>query len=58
KVVLWASILVIGFHVKEKMMVERESMNGRLMAWIVCAVVLAGVDLAIECVRASRRKAA
>jgi protein-S-isoprenylcysteine O-methyltransferase Ste14 len=55
KVVIWMSIIVIAFHLKEEFMVEGEKADVKILVLIIAACLLGLLDVTGEYVR-SRRK--
>ena len=57
KVVLWVAIIVIGFHVKEELLIEGCGFNTKIVAVLVLAGLLALLDLWGEYIRYCQKKA-
>jgi protein-S-isoprenylcysteine O-methyltransferase Ste14 len=56
KVILWMSIIVIAFHIKEEFMVEGERADMKIITLIIVACALGLLDLVGEYVRYLRKK--
>jgi protein-S-isoprenylcysteine O-methyltransferase Ste14 len=56
KVVLWMSIIVIGFHIKKEFMVEGARADVKIAGLVIAACFLGLLDVAGEYVRSRRKK--
>jgi protein-S-isoprenylcysteine O-methyltransferase Ste14 len=58
KVVIWAVIIVIAFHLKEEFLVEKETLGMRTILLIVGAFFLGALDIVADVIRHKLKKGA
>jgi len=56
KLFIWIIIIVIAFHIKEELIVEREKVDVKIVLSFVAAFLLSMIDVAGEFVRARSKK--
>ncbi|MBC8474044.1 MAG: hypothetical protein H8D54_04495 [Candidatus Omnitrophica bacterium] len=52
---IWVIILVIAFHLKDEIMIEREVMDAKMWALLISAFILGALDLLGELIKRRKR---